>query len=129
MQMRSSERVDSMGNNGFFEAIDFPTEEELLAVLEASLEQSPWLPRVLQETSSELVCHWQELATPETRLDNSDEPYLAWESPAALHQDVSVEPDFLASFAKFLTDRLLLRMQEVVVVQRQLQAELARFKG
>ena len=45
------------------------------------------------------------------------------------HQEISVEPDFLAGLAKFLMDRLLLRMQEFYQAQHLLMDELAKLKN
>lgn len=134
MQPLNDARVDPIKIENFYEAIDFPTEEELLAALEASLEQSPWLPRsaaALNVTSRDLARHWRELDETTTFPATSDEHYLAsswFEAPSA-HQAIAVEPDFIAGLAKFLMDRVLLRMREVDQAQQQLMEELAKLKN
>ncbi|HEX4946258.1 MAG TPA: hypothetical protein VFZ34_06335 [Blastocatellia bacterium] len=132
MQMQNSEPPELVGNNGFFEAIDFPTEEELMAALEASLTQAPWMPRpapAVAATSADLARHWEELVTAAPITTNDDEHYLSWVVPAKPFWELSVEPDFLAGLAKFLTDRLFLRLQEVEQAQRQLQDAVAKLQA
>jgi len=134
MQPLNDARTDPIKIENFYEAIDFPTEEELLAALEASLEQSPWLPRsaaALSVTSRDLARHWQELDEATAFLTKSDEHYLAssWFEDPIAHQSIVVEPDFMAGLAKFLMDRVLLRMREVDQAQQQLTEELAKLKN
>jgi hypothetical protein len=136
MQTQSGNHIDPIRIENFYDAIDFPTEEELLAALEASLEQSPWLPRpvsaALDATSRDLARHWQELddahsANPSLK---GDDHYLAsWMEDSVSHQEIPVEPDFLAGFAKFLTDRLFIRMKEIYQAQHLLMDELAKLKS
>ena len=136
MQTLNSNHIDPIRIENFYESIDFPTEEELLAALEASLDQSPWLPRAasvaLDVTSRDLARHWQEVAgtTSESPRREGDDHYLAdWMEDPVSHQEISVEPDFLAGLAKFLMDRLLLRMQEFYQAQHLLMDELAKLKN
>ncbi len=136
MQTQNSNYVDPIRIENFYEAIDFPTEEELLAALEASLEQSPWLPRptsaALDATSRDLAHHWQELDDAHLRSSNlkGDDHYLAsWMEDPVSHQEIPVEPDFLAGLAKFLTDRLFIRMKEIYQAQHLLMDELAKLKS
>ncbi len=141
MQTLNSNHIDPIRIENFYESIDFPTEEELLAALEASLyqspwHQSPWLPRpasvALDATSRDLARHWQELdgTTSEGPRLEGDDHYLAfWTEDPVSHQEISVEPDFLAGLAKFLMDRLLLRMQEFYQAQHLLMDELAKLKS
>jgi hypothetical protein len=136
MQTQSSNHIDPIRIENFFEAIDFPTEEELLAALDASLKQSPWLPRpsspALDVTSRNLARHWQEIGDIHSASANpkEDDHYLAslMEDPVS-HQEVPVEPDFLAGLAKFLTDRLFIRMKEIYQAQHLLMDELAKIKS
>lgn len=135
MQTPNDSRVDSVKIESFYEAIDFPTEEELLAALEASLEQSPWLPRPTSEaldiTSRSLAHRWQNLdgMTSEVLREEGDDHYLSsWMEDPISHREITVEPDFLAGLAKFLTDRLVMRMVEIGQAQRQLTDELAKIK-
>ncbi len=136
MQTINSSYIDPIRIENFFEAIDFPTEEELLAALEASLDQSPWLPRpaslALEATSRDLARHWQELDEPNlsSSQQEEDDHYLAnWMDDPSAHQPITVEPDFLAGLAKFLMDRVMLRMREISQAQRLLLDELAKLKA
>lgn len=136
MQTPNDSRIDSVKIESFYEAIDFPTEEELLAALDASLEQSPWMPRPTSEaldmTSRSLAYRWQNLdgATSETLRAEGDDHYLSsWMEDPISHRDITVEPDFLAGLAKFLTDRLVMRMGEIGQAQRQLMDELAKIQS
>ena len=136
MQTLNSPRIDSVGKENLFDLADFPTEEELLAALESSLEQSPWLPRstttAIDATSRELARHWQELGgkNVERMQTESDDHYLAsLVKTYELPQELPVEPDFLADFARFLTDRLMTRLRETHQAQHQLLAELAKFRA
>lgn len=136
MQTMNSNHSDPIRTESFFDAIDFPTEEELLAALDASLDQSPWLPRpasvALDATSRDLARHWQELdgANSESPRWEGDDHYLAgWMEDPASHQEISVEPDFLAGLAKFLMDRLMMRMREIYQAQHLLMDELAKLKS
>lgn len=136
MQPLNSNYLDPIRIENFYDAIDFPTEEELLAALDASFEQSPWLPRpasaALDATSRSLARHWQELdeTTAHSARREEDDHYLAsWMEDPVTHQEISVEPDFLAGLAKFLTDRLLVRMKEISQAQHLLMDELAKLKA
>ena len=134
MQTLNNPGMDSVGKENFPNFADFPTEEELIAALESSLEQSPWLPRstatALDATSRDLARHWQELGENYLVVNQPerDEHYLAGlVKESELPQELPVEPDFLADFARFLTNRLTIRLRETHQVQHQLLAELAKF--
>lgn len=136
MQTRNINHIDPVRIENFYEAIDFPSEEELLAALEASLNQSSWLPRpasaALDATSRDLARHWQELddlSTNRARQEPDDHYLASWMEDPVSHEEISVEPDFLASLAKFLTDRLLVRMTEISQAQHLLMDELAKLKA
>ena len=135
MQPKNSNYIDPIRIENFFEAIDFPTEEELLAALEASLDQSPWLPRpasvALEGTSRDLARHWQELDETNSKIPHreDDDHYLSnWMDKPVAQQPISVEPDFMEGLAKFLMDRVMLRMREISQAQRLLLDELAKLK-
>lgn len=135
MQTLNSNHIDPIRIENFYDLIDFPTEEELLAALDASLDPLTWLPRpasaALDATSRDLARHWQELGetTSESARREGDDHYLAdWMEDPVSHQEISVEPDFLAGLAKFLMDRLFIRMREISQAQHLLMDELAKLK-
>ena len=80
--------------------VDFPTEEELLAALEASLVVPPAAaPAALRPAHS-----------------------------AATEPELAVEPEFMLDFATFLLARLQRRTSEMRQAQGQLSDELARLR-
>ncbi len=135
MQTLDYRCTDAAKIESFYEAIDFPTEEEWLEVLEISLPQSPRLPpttsAAVNATSRDLAQHWQNLnglTSPPLRPEK-DEHYLAsWLEDPVSHRAMTVEPDFLAALVTFLMERLTLRLHEVSDVQCQLMEELAKLK-
>ncbi|MBS1812478.1 MAG: hypothetical protein JST84_30205 [Acidobacteria bacterium] len=137
MQSLNREAHEFIGNDSFYDAIDFPTEEELLAALDASLEQSPWLPRpmpiALETTSRDLAQHWREISSVYQEISsikNDDGHYLdCWLTPQDMDCEIEAEPDFIIDFARFLMDRLLLRMGEVRHANQLLKAELAKIRA
>lgn len=115
---------------------DLPTAEELWEALEASLEQSPWIPRAipvgLTAASRDLARHWQEIENPtekKSSVSSADAHYLERMAlPQAFDETTPIEPDFLIDLAKFLLSRLAYRMQEVRQVQHQLVSELTKLQ-
>jgi hypothetical protein len=133
MQMQNNTVASRNGTPSFFDPLDFPTEEELWAALEASLEQSPWLPRpvpaALDATSRNLAQRWQEIAAgrKEVALPDDDDHYLSpWANEQSLNDEV--EPELLIDLTKFLLERLTGRMQDIRQAQQQLAAELAKLR-
>lgn len=133
MQMQNNSVASRNGTPNFFDPIDFPTEEELWAALEASLEQAPWLPRpvpaALDATSRNLAQRWQEIAEgrKEVALPDDDDHYLSpWANEQSLNDEV--EPELLIDLTKFLLERLTGRMQDIRQAQQQLTAELAKLR-
>ena len=136
MWTRDYRCTDTTQIENFYEALDFPTTEELLEALETSLEQLPRLPRVtsaaVHAASRNLAHHWQNLngLTAEHLRTEEDEHYLAsWLEDPVSHREIKVEPDFLAGLVKFLMERLTLRLHDLSEVQRQLMEELAKLKS
>lgn len=123
---------DFVDGESFFESLDFPTEEELCAALDASLEQSPWLPRPIPTavgaTSRNLAQHWGELHDQQLSHPPTDDHYLGfWMADQQGAEALPVEPDFMLDLTQFLMDRLAKRMRETRQAQHLLSAEVAKF--
>lgn len=136
MQFSDDPGADPLHGESFYEEIDFPTEEELLAALENSLEQSRWPPRptatALNITSRNLARRWQKLdeTSAGSLSPQDDEHYLSnWLEDPVAQREVTMAPDFLAGLAKFLINHLFKRLRETYQVQHQLMEELAKLKG
>lgn len=136
MRIRDFRCTDTTKIENFYDALDFPTTEELLEALETSLEQLPRLSRTtsaaVKATSRNLAHHWQNLngLTAERLGTEEDEHYLAsWLEDPVSHREMTVELDFLAGLVKFLLERLTLRAQELSEARYQLTEELAKFKS
>jgi hypothetical protein len=135
MQTLDFRDADAAKLESFYEAIDFPTEEELLEALENSLRPSPWLPRstsaAVDATSRNWAQHWKNLngVTTENLCTQEDEHSLAdWLQDPVSQRKITVEPEFFAGLLEFLTERLTLRLHEVSAAQHQLTEELAKLK-
>ncbi len=114
---------------------DFPTADELLAALDASLEQVCWEPRTdpigLDNASRDLAKSWHAIENPASsppQFTNDDHYLVDLHVSKAQQETLSIEPDFLIDFAKFLVRRLSTRMLEVRQVQHQLIKELAKLQ-
>lgn len=137
MQNISSEHNDLADSEVLFLSggDDFPTAEELLAALDASLEQVCWEPRTdpigLDNASRDLAKSWHAIENPASsppQFTNDDHYLVDMNESTAQQESLSIEPDFLIDFAKFLVRRLSTRMLEVQQVQHQLIKELAKLQ-
>lgn len=133
MQILNRNAEDFIDNESFFDLLDFPTEEELCAALDASLEQSPWLPRpvpaAIGATSRDLAQHWRELTDQKLALASQDDHYLgSWLANQQLVEALPMEPDFMLDLTQFLMRRLAKRMREMRQAQHLLSAEVAKFR-
>ena len=102
MPLRNREAKDFVGNESRNAALDFPTEEELLAALEARLVEASRSPAAARIAA----------AAPRIGAD----------------QELAVEPEFMLDFAAFLLARLQQRTSEMRQAQCQLSDELARLR-
>jgi hypothetical protein len=133
---RNCEADNFVGHEQFPPPADFPTAEELLAGLDASLEPSFGLlrprPTAVAATSQALTQRWRELtgdALPTLPHQREDEHYLSdWPARQSV-SDVIIEPDFLADFTQFLMRRVAARLTEVRAAQHLLARELAKLQG
>lgn len=135
MQTLNREADDFVGNESFHEMIDFPTVEELLAALDASFAQLPWLPRpvpvAVETVSQNLAQHWQEITEFRQELteqDHDDHYLSAWTTDEEPEQHISVEPDFMLDFVQFLMERIDKRLREMRQAQHQLSDALAKLR-
>jgi hypothetical protein len=136
MQTREYKCADTTKIENFYDALDFPTTEELLEALETSLEQPPRLSRTtsaaVKTTSCNLAHHWQNLnglTAEQLRKEEAGHYLASWLEDPVSHRGITVELDFLAGLVKFLMERLTLRSHELSEARHQLTEELAKFQS